>query len=147
MCRKKAKMKTPQQTTLQFPADHPRPGTPTWVTQELTRRNRTTQRTAHLTTCPTCAAIILTGYDEDTAAIRATADPTILTPTQATIHTIAGRTIYHLATTPAAYRLYRIDNPNHPPPVLTNHQCHHPPPGKPLLTPPARTDRNTPPPF
>ena len=101
----KVKMKntTPTQTTIELPTDHPRPGTKHWVTQELSTPRPSTTRNVHLTTCPTCHAIILTGLNDDIAATRAQADPTTLNRTQATIHATAGRTLYHLTTTPVSY--------------------------------------------
>ncbi|MCT1366606.1 hypothetical protein M4D50_01140 [Rothia sp. p3-SID1597] len=140
-------MKHPTQTTIELPTDHPRPGTKHWVTQELTTPRPTTTRNVHLTTCPTCHAIILTGLNDDIAATRAQADPTTLNHTQAAIHATAGRTLYHLTTTPTAWRLYETDNPNHPPPILTSHHCHYPATGTPLLAPPTPTDPNQEPPF
>ncbi|WP_178945917.1 hypothetical protein [Kocuria sp. TGY1127_2] len=139
---------TPQQTSIDLPQDHPRPGTGDWILNEIKHPAQNTQRIARLHTCPTCHTMILTGYNDDTAATRTTTDTTTLTPEQATIHAIAGRTLYHLTTTDRTFRLYEIDNPNHPPPLLTNHICGHPPPGQPLLQPPApQPPANQPPPF
>ena len=139
---------TPEQTSIELPTDHPRPGTQAWVLNEITTPTQTTRRTAHIHTCPNCTAITLTGYNDDHTATRTRVDPITLDPDQAAIHATAGRRLYHLATTDRTYRLYETDNPNHPPPILTNHICGHPPPGQPLLQPPTpQPPANQPPPF
>ena len=133
----------------QLPIPTPPPGTPQWITNQLqTRQN--CKRQAQLQTCPNCGALTLYGYNEDTAAWPTRTDPTLLTyQQQQTLHT-AGRPLYQLTTntTATAWLLYYATGPNHATKILTNHKCHYPTQGTPLLTPKTKPlPPDAPPPF
>lgn len=145
---------TPPQDQLDFtlPDDQPpTPGTPRWTTEALQAAHliRAPTRAARLNTCPTCGALTFYGYDDDTAAGQARTDIATLTPEQATILHAAGRTLYHLATTPTTYRLHWISGPAAIRPHLVDHRCGYPTTGPPPFTAtnPPKTRRNDPPPF
>lgn len=96
---------------------------PTW----LAHRIGDTHRAAGLRTCPRCGAPILTGLDNDTAALTARADPTPLTPLGETLALLAGRPTYNLTTTSGRKELHRRDEwhikGERRYPVIPAHKC------------------------
>jgi hypothetical protein len=99
---------------------------PAWLQQHI----RANKRTATLTQCRKCGAPILTGLDNDRAALTAKTDPTPLTPLGETIALLQGRTTYNLTTTSNRKELHHRDQwqirtpRKHP--VLPEHRCGHP---------------------
>lgn len=132
----------------QLPIPTPPPGTTQWIINQL-QNPQNCKRQAQLQTCPNCGALTLYGYAGDTAAWPTRTDPTLLTPQQQqTLHT-AGRPLYQLTTntTGTAWHLHYATGPNNATKVLTNHKCHYPTQGTPLLTNKKPQPPNTPPPF
>lgn len=137
------------QTRLTLPTDHPTPGTPTWILAEITHPTTTTRTEAHLTPCPTCHHLTLTGTAD---GLPARADPHRIHANAIPLYATAGRTIYHLENTGTTLHLHTtsINTPEHAGPLtlIPAHHCHHPPPHTtPLFTPPPPTNPNQEPPF
>jgi hypothetical protein len=100
---------------------------PAWLRDHI----RANKRTATLTQCRQCAAPILTGLDNDIAALTAKTDPTPITPLGETIALLQGRNTYNLTTNSNGRKeldhrdQWQISAPRKHP-VLPEHRCGQP---------------------
>lgn len=100
------------------------------------------RRTAKITHCRTCHAVVIHGLDNDVCGLPTTTDPHPLTPAGELQATLTGRATYRLHTTSTGNQLelhHRTDMHMHTPPsehvhVVATHHCdagpldHYPPP-------------------
>lgn len=131
--------------------DHPDGGKlPDWIAVQLSENGTTKRhkRKAEFHYCQRCRAIVLTGLDDDRAAMTATVDPTPLSPAEETAVLLAGRRTYDARVLAAGTNLDPRDRMHmdrrHP--VVPAHQCDARFPS--FITPPRREDpANEPIPF
>lgn len=123
---------------------------PAWLDQHIRTHTGAAPgaRNANPHRCRTCRAQVLTGLDNDWAALDATADPTPLGHQGEALAHLTGLTTYALRRRGNRYQLTRRDRWQVPTrrnwptsyDVVAQHQCHAPPlPGIPSAYQPAKT--------
>lgn len=137
--------------TSQPGLDHPDGGKlPDWIAVQLDENgtSKRHKRKAEFHYCQRCMAIVLTGLDDDRAAMTATVDPTPLSPAEETAVLLAGRRTYDADVSQSRTNLDPRDrmHMDRRQPVVPAHQCGARFPG--FITPPRREDpANAPIPF
>lgn len=76
---------------------------PPWLLDHI----RANSRNARLHTCRNCGAPILTGHDDDNAALIVTTDPTPIDPLTEALALLTGLTTYDLTNTDRRLQLHR----------------------------------------